>query len=251
MAISSISDVHIKKIDDESYQLLMNFLNHKKVQESEAIFLLGDIFDLMVGGYSEYIEQYLDLFTKIAGMISDGKTIYFIEGNHDFHLIGLFQFFEKKFSLPKDRLKYSTTGVQYNLSNKRIHLSHGDDFDQDKNYKRYKKIIKSGVVSFLLERIFTHSFVSWVGNRASEKSRNKNIKKYSNTQSQVNIRDNFREWVGNFAKEENYDVIVCGHSHFLENYRLTDRCTYLNNGFIPSTKKFVYITDDSNTLENI
>jgi UDP-2,3-diacylglucosamine pyrophosphatase LpxH len=54
--ISSISDIHIKSPTDKSYALLLDFLNHKEVSDSDGVLLLGDIFDFMMGEHKEYLD---------------------------------------------------------------------------------------------------------------------------------------------------------------------------------------------------
>ena len=93
MKMAIISDVHAKKSNLESYNFLLSFMKDKRVLDSESIFFLGDIFDLMVGNHIEYIDQYSDFFNALASLLKKKKKVFFFEGNHDFHLRRLFDFF--------------------------------------------------------------------------------------------------------------------------------------------------------------
>ena len=64
-AIVSISDVHIREKGDISCQLFLGFLNHEKTNRADVVVLLGDIFDLMVGPYTEYIEKFRSIFDRL------------------------------------------------------------------------------------------------------------------------------------------------------------------------------------------
>ena len=44
----SISDIHVRSQEDPNYQTLLNFFDHPSVIDTEYVFLLGDIFDVLV-----------------------------------------------------------------------------------------------------------------------------------------------------------------------------------------------------------
>ena len=76
MKISTISDVHIKDAGDEKSKKIISFFCHPLVQDSDIIFLLGDIFDLMVGPFKEYRSKYKDVFDKMKELIIQGKKTF-------------------------------------------------------------------------------------------------------------------------------------------------------------------------------
>jgi UDP-2,3-diacylglucosamine hydrolase len=86
MSLVMISDIHVKNEKDENYEILCRFLTHPQVQKSDYIFLLGDIFDLMCGDHEQYFQKYKFFFDQLKNLLKQRKTIYYIEGNHDFHL---------------------------------------------------------------------------------------------------------------------------------------------------------------------
>ncbi len=79
MKFVAISDVHIKHSQDDASRLLVKFLNHSEVKNSEKIFLLGDIFDLMCGPHEEYFERFNDVFSAIESHISAGREVHYSE----------------------------------------------------------------------------------------------------------------------------------------------------------------------------
>ena len=84
MALYLISDIHIK-MDGQNLEILMSFLS-QDFNSDDEVFLLGDIFDLLIGPHKEYKEIYDKFFEKVDKLITDGIKIHYFEGNHDFHL---------------------------------------------------------------------------------------------------------------------------------------------------------------------
>ena len=76
MKISSISDIHIYDDMDERAELLTKFLNSSEVTESDVVVLLGDIFDMMVGNKSQYLDKYKEILSEIKKICKNKKLIY-------------------------------------------------------------------------------------------------------------------------------------------------------------------------------
>ena len=80
------ADAHESSQRDFFFQ----FLLHVKINKPTQLFLMGDMFDLLVGsvgyGVAKY-QRYIELINAIA---LDTEVFYF-EGNHDFDLGKLFQ----------------------------------------------------------------------------------------------------------------------------------------------------------------
>ena len=93
MKFSAISDVHVKTSGDPAEVLLLSFLRNEDVQSSDIIFLLGDIFDLMIGPHSQYFVRFQNFFQEIRRLLLKGKKICYVEGNHDFHIKNLYKKF--------------------------------------------------------------------------------------------------------------------------------------------------------------
>ena len=74
MKLVAISDLHVRSPNDDSYKLLIDFLNHKEVQVATDVCFLGDIFDALIGNHDHYIYLYNDFFKKIIEMCGFGKT---------------------------------------------------------------------------------------------------------------------------------------------------------------------------------
>jgi len=243
MKISTISDIHVSK--DRNYNYLLSFMSNKNVLESDVIVFLGDIFDLMVGNHREYIHEFEEFFLQLEKLLRNNKKVIFFEGNHDFHLEGLFKFFLENKKLEQNLFTYVKGGMPLNIKGKKYYFSHGDDIEiGNYSYKVYKLIVRSRFFNFLADGLFTYSFIKNLGQKISNDSRKRNHK-YNSVTFLKKIKAKYRTSVESFfvrgLKGMDIDFIVCGHSHVEELYKSEQGFYYLNNGFIPSTKKFLHI----------
>lgn len=243
--ISLISDVHIKTPGDDPHVLFMKFLNHELVKKSDKIILLGDIFDLLVGGNQAFIKTYKDIFDKIEEYLNEGKEIYYLEGNHDFHLERFFKnlYQHNTFFFSKKMMKIRDDGIE-------ILICHGDDIEiENPSYERYSKIIKSYPIKVLAERILPFSLTELIGSWASSRSRKKNIEKYESKTDE--IRTKFRKSSEIVYKESHAKMIISGHSHVKDVYTSENGFIYLNNGYFPKEKTYLFIDNGSHRFINL
>lgn len=233
MNIVAISDVHIKEPHDEADRLLMDFLSHPETQKSDLVFLLGDIFDLMCGPHTEYINLFSHIFKKIDDLLKSGKKVYFFEGNHDLHLEKLF----KKY-WPNGEMTSYQSPVKLEILGKKYYFSHGDEHEIDNiSYQRYKSLIFSSPLKFVANYLMPLSVLNFFGKRASKQSRKKGVKIFDHEK----VRDRFRMGVAATTKGE-FDFVLGGHSHVQDLYQLTGtQELYINNGYALKTKTFILI----------
>lgn len=241
MKIAIISDVHVVAPDDLAHQLLMKFLHHEKVQTADVVVLLGDIFDVMVGGYTEYRQLYNEFFSELERLLQAGKEIHYFEGNHDFHLrrlfeVGSFPHFGKRFTLHQEK------NFEVEWGGKHYVLGHGDGtLSRERFYRVYKWFITSSLVAFLLT-IVPYSFVSWIGHRASGESKGY---RRANNFKQSDWRDHFRKDVQKRVQKRMVDFVILGHFHLQDAIMLSrsdgGQFCYLNNGDAFVEKTFLYL----------
>lgn len=243
MKISAISDVHVKKPHDPAFELLISFLTHPLVKKSDYVMLLGDIFDLMCGPHGEYLALYEELFSKMDDLYQSGVKLYFFEGNHDIHLEKLF-----KKRWPRAEIGSHMDPVVLELSGKKYYFSHGDEHEvQNSKYQKYKSFIASKPLKFVANFILPYKVLTFVGERASAKSR----KRGSYTFDESKVRETFREGVEQTTKGE-YDFVLGGHSHVQDQYVFQNgKSVYLNNGYALKTKTFIYIDDHQSKFSSL
>ncbi|MCO4792948.1 MAG: UDP-2,3-diacylglucosamine diphosphatase [Bacteriovoracaceae bacterium] len=246
MKIVSISDVHIKEQGDEASQLFEKFLTHEKVVNSEEIFLLGDIFDLMVGNKDEYIEKYRETFTLLEKLLISGKNIFYFEGNHDFHVKNLFENWSKNIET-KGEFRFHKKGLIREYSGKKVHFSHGDDIELGNySYKIYKYLINNYPLELLADFVVPYSLIERIGISASAKSRARNKDRYSDKKEMGSfVFEKFRESAKRAAALKNVELVVCGHSHVKDMFE-GDNFKYVNSGFTPIEKSFISFDEEMN-----
>lgn len=242
MKFSAISDIHVKKSGDQAELLLLEFLRNPDVQSSDIIFLLGDIFDLMIGPHSQYFARFQDYFNEIKKLIKDGKRICYVEGNHDFHVKNLY----KKYFKVHQELDASLFSMAHYFeledSGKKIYLSHGDDIElNNPGYKFYKAIVTSPPLRYYANNLMPHFLIKSVGEYSAEKSRKRNNKRYSLEADLLPVRDNFRQSAEVFHKKNGFQILVCGHSHVKDHYISPNGFEYVNNGYAQHTRTYISI----------
>jgi UDP-2,3-diacylglucosamine hydrolase len=245
MKISAISDVHIKKSGDQASMLFLKFLDHEFVKDSNYIMLLGDIFDLMCGPHNEYLQEHHLVFSSLKRLMSDGKKVYFFEGNHDLHLEKLFK---KSFQNLPYEIIYGRE--EKFIESKKYLFSHGDEYDfQNKSYLWYRNFIQSPPLKFFAEYILPYKVLTFIGEKASSKSRKKGSKIFDEEM----VRQKFRAGVEHLESGKGYHFILGGHSHVQDCYQLQVEGDglYLNNGYALRSKTFIAIENHQHRFENL
>ncbi|MFZ4712993.1 MAG: UDP-2,3-diacylglucosamine diphosphatase [Bacteriovoracaceae bacterium] len=238
MSFVSLSDVHVKNPQDDRYRLLLKFFKHEATQKADQVFLLGDIFDLMVGPYPEYYQLYSEFFNELVELVRKGKVVHYFEGNHDLHIKNLFRQLLKKENLSEKLLVFHREPWTTNFQGKSYYFSHGDELEPGNySYKIYKQVLMSKPIEFIIGHIAPYSLIEAIGTNASKLSKKNGKRSYNEDKN----RSRFRQGATYHARGI-YDFIVAGHSHIKENIELksTDKAFhYINNGFFPEQKTFI------------
>jgi UDP-2,3-diacylglucosamine hydrolase len=235
-----LSDLHVKDSELERSELLKTFLNSEQTKLSQQIFFLGDIFDLMIGPHPGYLVKYKYFFDTLAEYIKQGKTIYYFQGNHDFHLEKLISLFHKQYKL-EHGLYLINEPILFKHNDKTLYLSHGDELDiENKPYQRYKKIIRSPYAKFLANHLVSESMLNKIGAYFAKKS--KDNQKDFNWNSTFIL---YRNYVQKLWDSGIHGVIV-GHSHVCDAWEEGIHF-YYNIGYTPHEKQFLFL--DENGLQ--
>ena len=244
MKISMISDVHIKYRNDYAFNLLINFLKHEKVVNSDKVFLMGDIFDLICGPHEEYLYDFREVFDQIKHLMNKNVEVHYFEGNHDLHLEKLFDLFIEQNNLNKDKFVLHTDKLEMDLNGKKYYISHGDEIEiGNYTYKIYKKIIRSMPLEFVANYVMPYSVLDSLGKKASVYSRERNR---PSPHDLILNKDSYRIAAINVASR-GYDVIICGHNHikdFFQGEIAGNKFVYVNNGYAQESKTFIHLRDD-------
>lgn len=250
MKFVTISDVHIREPGDGQETLFLSFLSSEETAHSDIIFLLGDIFDLVVGSHKELTERFRDVFEKLIDLAKSGKIIYQFEGNHDFHFREVIENLNTN-NFPQKRWHYFNSPKVFEFNNETMLFAHGDEFEkEDISYIRYRKIIRSRFVALLANSLFTYSHIQAIGLYFANRSRNRNEKDYGNHYDNEHVKLCFRKKIKECFKEYKVKKVICGHSHCIDEWAHGDYL-YLNNGYFPKTKSFIFFNGKSFKIQKL
>lgn len=242
MKFSAISDVHVKVAGDQADVLLLAFLRNPDVQSSDVIFLLGDIFDLMIGPLTQYFARYQNYFSEIHKLLLKGKKICYVEGNHDFHIRNLYAKFFQVHKELDPTLFTIAPSFEFVEATGKIYFCHGDDIELNNlTYKIYKATVTSFPLRYYADNLMPHFLIKSFGEYSAEKSRIRNQKRYSKETDLTPVRDNFRLSAEVFFKKHPVKTIICGHSHVKDHYISSNGFEYVNNGYAQNTKTYISI----------
>lgn len=188
------------------------FLEQADPRENQ-LYLLGDIFDLWVGGGDFFVKKYQPIVDSLARLKERGMQILFIEGNHDLHIDA---FFTKVLKIP---VYVEKQYVQIN--HQIVRIEHGDLINlDDKAYLRYRGVVRHPLVR-PLSQIIPGSWWNKLGQKASEKSRKHSSKFHEQNEEKLiqMIRHHAHRAL---REEERFDVLVSGHMHVFDTYRFEE-----------------------------
>ncbi|MBS9778960.1 MAG: UDP-2,3-diacylglucosamine diphosphatase [Campylobacteraceae bacterium] len=136
-----VSDAH----ENEKRRVLWDFLCEieKENIKPSGLFLMGDIFDLLVGEVEISCKQ-MEKYIQKLDALAQKFPIYYFEGNHDFNLHNLF-LHVKVFS-------FASQPVEFESELGKVLLSHGDRFE-DICYIFYTHFIRNHLTCKILNFI--------------------------------------------------------------------------------------------------
>ena len=250
MKFVTISDVHIKVPGDRASQKFIQFLKTSDVQEADYIFLLGDIFDLLVGNGYQVETRYSDIFKELRSLLEQGKRIVQYEGNHDFHFEGLIKSLLAKWKIESDHWKYEVEPKVHTFNGRKVLFCHGDEIEiGNLSYKFYRLWIRSFFIKLLANYVVPAKWVQAIGDRASRKSRERNNHRYDHEAMNEKVRPLFRESAKLAGLKYQADMVICGHSHCKDDY--TGEVHYLNNGYFPNTESYISFDGEKALIKSL
>jgi UDP-2,3-diacylglucosamine hydrolase len=194
-AVDFISDLHLDTTTPGAFDAWAAHLRHGR---ADAVFILGDLFELWVG--DDVAEHDFEArCTAVLAEAAKRRTIAFMAGNRDF-LVGdaLLE------SLGVMRLHDPTLLVGFG---QRVLVSHGDALCLgDVAYQRYRAIVRRPTVQRALLAL-PRSWRNAIGRRARRQS---TARKASGEAGYVDVD---AEAVRGWLRESDAPVLVHGHTH--------------------------------------
>lgn len=220
-----ISDLHLWGPEDPLYRALLKFLE-EKLSFGDRLFIVGDLFDLYIGDKKVFHDRYFELITKIEALRLKNIEVYYVEGNHDFQLEGVFQ--------SMSHVHLYADAVHYEWDGRKLLFNHGDKLNwKDLLYLGWRLFTRNLATQCLID-ILPGKVLAKIGSMMSKASREHH---YEANEQVVRL---FR----NYACDQitnGYDFVILGHSHFLDDmkFRVGNHSgQYINSGFPRKDRKY-------------
>ena len=200
--------------------------------DADMVFVLGDLFEFY-HGYEGYIYPwYRPIIDAFKTITEQGKSVYFLEGNHEFDMGPFFE---------------SYTGIQcvknltIDIEGKRTSISHGDEFYLNLVTRALKAPLTIGAMNLFGPRL-SWKIAMAVSRIMSKKKKGQNPK----------VKNVFREYAREKLKE-GYDAVILAHTHiadYMEFGAGMAKKVYLNTGdFIRKSTYIEYTSEEGFQLK--
>ncbi|MEQ1734080.1 MAG: UDP-2,3-diacylglucosamine diphosphatase [Bacteroidia bacterium] len=187
---------------------------------AEAIYIVGDVFDMWYTYTTVVPKGYTRLLGKLAQLSDEGVKLYMFTGNHD---MWLFDYFETELGI-----KTYTAPITVSINNKQFYIAHGDGLGPgDKGYKFIKKVFANKACQWFFKWLHPDiglGFANyWSGKSAGVKRQKDSI--YLGDDKEFLI-----QFCNEHAQHNNIDFYVFGHRHYPLVKTIQNKSTYINLG---------------------
>jgi len=213
-----VSDIHL----GTKFSKAESFLDFMKENESDNLYLVGDIID----GWAmkrkfRWVQSHSDVIQKVLRKARKGTNVYFVTGNHDEFLRPFLPL------ILGNNLQVMNKAEYKSVEGKSYFVTHGDLFDSITLTKKWLAVLGDYGYELLLNLNHTLNFFR----RALGIRRYWSLSKYvkDNVKSSVSFITDFETVLANHAKHKGYDGVICGHIHKAE-IKTIEEIEYKNSG---------------------
>lgn len=230
-----VSDTHLGldvKNPAEREKRFVSFLKSIPAQETEALYLLGDIWDFWYEWRDVVPKGYTRVFAALQDLMDEGVKVYFFEGNHD---IWSYSYFESLGMIRKTQPEVVKIGV------KKFCLGHGDGLGSgDRGYKFLKAFFHWRTAQVLFSMLHPW-FAFRLGNNWSRHSRL--------AKSEAYIFRGEDERIYKFCESfpEKIDYFIFGHYHCKVDMPVGDSRLFILGDWMDGADWLCYSTSEGFT----
>ncbi len=225
------SDLHLTCLDSPFGRSFLRTLD-EPARSGDAVILAGDIFELLIGSSIRFQNRFAPFFQKIEALIARGVRVDYIEGNHDFHLRGLFP---DAVRIHGDAVDLDVRGASG--ATLRIRIEHGDLVDrEDRAYLKMRALFRSPFAQKLVAAL-PGSAIEAAGAllARSVDQKNADLPETMPEADRSRLRSKFRNHA-QALHHQGADFVVLGHCHDLDEWG----GFYWNMGYPPAHRQFLY-----------
>lgn len=209
-----ISDLHILSAEDARYTRFQKFLEGRLTDGTTHLFLVGDIFDLWVGGHEFFSRRYLSVVEAIRRLVENKIDVHYFEGNHDLHLS---DFWQNEIGVHVHR-QYK----MFHFGSFRVRVEHGDQMNpDDTGYLVLRSLLRSPPIEWLASGL-PGDVIQKIGNSMSKSSRKWTSSTFK-ARNENAIRKIIRTHAAAVYEREPFDLLVTGHVHVRDDHEWTPR----------------------------
>jgi UDP-2,3-diacylglucosamine pyrophosphatase LpxH len=213
-----VSDIHL----GTKFSQADKFLDFLKENESDNLYLVGDIIDgWAIKRKFRWEQSHSDVIQKVLRKARKGTDVYFITGNHDEFLRPFIPILLGENLTVLNELDYHA------INGKRYYVTHGDFFDSVTMTKKWLAVMGDIGYDLLLNLNQVLHFIRQRFGIRRYWSLSKYVK--DNVKKSVSFITDFETILAEHAKHKKYDGIICGHIHKAE-IKTIDGIEYKNSG---------------------
>lgn len=213
-----LSDVHLGTYGCRAKELV----RYLKSIDPDKLVLNGDIIDIWQFRKSYFPKSHLKVLKQILNMVSKGKEVYYLTGNHDEMLRKFTDFQMGSFHLV-DKLVVE-------VGDKRAWIFHGDIFDASIQNAKWIAKLGGWGYDFL---ILLNSLINWFLERIGRERYSLSKKIKNSVKKAVKYVTDFETTAAELAIDNGYDYVICGHIHQPQMRKVVNdkgHTMYMNSG---------------------
>ncbi len=213
-----ISDLHLGTYGSEADEVLayLDSIN------ADKIVINGDFVDIMLFNKRFWPSSHMKVIKYFLDLISKGKEIYYVTGNHDELMRKFLNFKIQNFKIVNQIVLDTDEG--------KVWIFHGDVFDFS-----IQTVWLTKLAGFLYDYMII--FNSWINKKImiplGQKRLNFSKTLKSNVKTAVQYFANFEMKAAEVAQKNGYKYVVCGHIHTpkIESFDINgEEVIYMNSG---------------------
>jgi UDP-2,3-diacylglucosamine hydrolase len=224
------SDLHLTDFDQPLAKAFLYALSEPG-EPTDAVVLAGDIFEVLIGNSSHFHQKYAPFLNAVRTLISKGVSVFYIEGNHDFHLG---DFLPAEVVLSEDHLRLNLATASG--KERSVWIAHGDLVDQgDHSYLRMRALFRSAPFRGLI-RVLSGFMIEKIAGRISRDAHRKSseLPEGWSEEKRSRLRSVFRGYAESIHRQGS-DFVVLGHCHDLDAWG----GFYWNMGYPPVHRQYL------------
>ena len=232
LGVPTLEDSHERELK------LIKFLDAIK-EETEALFLMGDLFDFWFEYKTVVPRGYTRLLGRLAQFVDDGIPVHLFAGNHD---LWTFDYLQKEIGIQVHREPMIMT-----LKDKKFFLVHGDGRGPgDRGYKFLKRVFEGKLNQFLFRWIHPDAGIGlalrWSHNHRVKKLKKEAEGNYYSVIEETRLYKYAQECI---KENPEIDYFVFGPQHKPMQYKADNAVVTVVGNWI---RDFTYAVFDGNDM---